>query len=76
MISMPCIDMQATGQRIRQLRINAGMTIKDIQDACGITSTSVCNWQKGKALPSVDNLMVLAWLWNVKIDDILVCSVC
>lgn len=73
---MPCIDMQATGQRIRQLRINAGMTIKDIQDACGITSTSVCNWQKGKALPSVDNLMVLAWLWNVKIDDILVCSVC
>lgn len=72
---MPCIDMQATGQRIRQLRINAGMTIKDIQDACGITSTSVCNWQKGKALPSVDNLMVLAWLWNVKIDDILVCSV-
>ena len=73
---MPCIDMQATGQRIRQLRINAGMTIKDIQDACGITSTSVCNWQKGKALPSVDNLMVLAWLWNIKIDDILVCSVC
>ena len=73
---MPCIDMQATGQHIRQLRINAGMTIKDIQDACGITSTSVCNWQKGKALPSVDNLMVLAWLWNVKIDDILVCSVC
>ncbi len=72
---MPCIDMQATGQRIRQLRVNAGMTIKDIQDACGITSTSVCNWQKGKALPSVDNLMVLAWLWNVKIDDILVCSV-
>lgn len=72
---MPCIDMQATGQRIRQLRINAGMTIKDIQNACGITSTSVCNWQKGKALPSVDNLMVLAWLWNVKIDDILVCSV-
>lgn len=72
---MPCIDMQATGQRIRQLRVNAGMTIKDIQDVCGITSTSVCNWQKGKALPSVDNLMVLAWLWNVKIDDILVCSV-
>lgn len=71
---MPCVDMMATGARIKQLRVASGMTIRDVQNACGITSTSVCNWQNGKALPSVDNLVILAALWGVKVDDIIVCS--
>ena len=62
---MACVDMIATGQRIHDLRIKAGMTIKNIQDACGITATSVCNWQNGKSVPSVDNLVILAALWQV-----------
>lgn len=73
---MACVDMIATGQRIHDLRINAGMTIKNIQDACGITATSVCNWQNGKSVPSVDNLVILAALWHVGLDDIIVtCTV-
>lgn len=73
---MACVDMIATGQRIHDLRIKAGMTIKNIQDACGITATSVCNWQKGKSVPSVDNLVILAALWHVGLDDIIVtCTV-
>lgn len=73
---MACVDMIATGQRIHDLRIKAGMTIKNIQDACGITATSVCNWQNGKSVPSVDNLVILAALWHVELDDIIVtCTV-
>lgn len=67
--------MIATGQRIKQLRINAGLTIRDIQNACGLSSTSVCNWQNGKAMPTIDNLVILAALLQVKLDDIIVCSV-
>lgn len=69
---MARIDMAATGKKIRDLRVKAGMTIKDIQDACGVTATSVCNWQKGKAIPTVDNLVILAQIWNIKIDDMIV----
>lgn len=72
---MAQIDMIATGQRIRDMRMKAGMTIKDIQNACGVAATSVCNWQNGKAMPSVDNLVILAHIWNVKIDDIIVTCV-
>ena len=73
---MACVDMIATGQRIHELRIKTGMTIKNIQDACGITATSVCNWQNGKSVPSVDNLVILAALWHVGLDDIIVtCTV-
>ncbi len=69
---MASIDMVATGQKIHDMRVAAGMTIKDIQDACGITSTSVCNWQKGKSMPTIDNLVILAAMWHVMIDDIIV----
>lgn len=69
---MATIDMIATGQNIHDMRVKAGMTIKDVQDACGITSTSVCNWQKGKSVPTIDNLVILASIWNVMIDDIIV----
>lgn len=73
--AMAMIDMAATGRNIREMRVKAGMTIKDIQDACGVTSTSVCNWQKGKSVPTVDNLVILASIWHVMIDSIIVTCV-
>lgn len=69
---MATIDMAATGRNIRAMRMKAGMTIKDVQNACGISATSVCNWQQGKSVPTIDNLVILASIWNVKIDDIIV----
>lgn len=72
---MPMVDMVATGQNIRNMRMKHHMTIKDIQNACGITATAICKWQNGQSIPTVDNLVVLAAIWNVKIDDIVVVQV-
>ena len=52
---MPIIDMAATGRKIHDLRVAAGMTIRDIQDACGVSATAVTKWQKGCAVPTIDN---------------------
>lgn len=68
---MPIIDTVKTGQNIRSMRIKSGMTIKDIQDVCGISAAAVCKWQNGQAVPTVDNLVVLSSIWNVRIDDII-----
>ena len=68
---MPIIDTIKTGQNIRGMRIKSGMTIKDIQDVCGISAAAVCKWQNGQAVPTVDNLVVLSSIWNVRIDDII-----
>lgn len=68
---MPIIDTVKTGQNIRSMRIKAGMTIKDIQRVCGISAAAVCKWQNGQAIPTVDNLIVLSSIWNVRIDDII-----
>ena len=49
------------------------MTVKDLQDAFGFgTPQAIYKWQQGLALPTIDNLVVLAALLGVKIDDILV----
>lgn len=59
---MVTIDMKGTGNKIRDMRKKSGMTIKQIQDACGISAAAVCKWQNGQALPSIDNLLILSVL--------------
>ena len=70
---IPVIDMTATGRNITRLRINAGITVKDLQDIFGFnTPQAIYKWQRGTALPTVDNLVALAAVFGVRIDDILV----
>ena len=69
---IPVIDMTATGINITRLRVNAGLTVKDLQDIFGFsTPQAIYKWQRGTALPTVDNLVVLAAVFGVRIDDIL-----
>ena len=70
---IPVIDMTATGINITRMRVNAGLTVKDMQDVFGFsTPQAIYKWQRGTALPTVDNLVVLAAIFGVKIDDILI----
>ena len=74
---MPVIDMTATGINITRLRVNAGLTVKDLQKIFGFsTPQAIYKWQRGAALPTVDNLVVLAAIVGVKIDDILIFQDC
>ena len=77
MNSIPVIDMIATGIYITRMRNSAGLTVKDVQDIFGFsTPQAIYKWQRGTALPTVDNLVVLAALFGVKIDDILIFQNC
>ncbi len=72
-MAIPTIDMVRTGQNINRLRKNAGVSVKDLQDVFGFaTPQAIYKWQRGAALPTIDNLVVLAAVLGVKIDDILV----
>ena len=73
MNTWPVIDMTATGINIVRMRQNAGLTVKDLQDIFGFsTPQAIYKWQRGTAMPTVDNLVVLAAVFGVTIDDILV----
>ena len=73
MDNIPVIDMIATGMNITRLRINAGLTVRDLQDIFGFsTPQAIYKWQRGDAMPTLDNMLVLAAVFGVTIDDILV----
>lgn len=72
MRQMPAIDMVATGQNIARLRETRGMTVRELQEIFGFaTPQAIYKWQHGTALPTVDNLLVLAAVFGVHIEEIL-----
>ena len=73
MNGIPVINMTATGNNIMRLRINAGMTVKDLQNIFGFsTPQAIYKWQRGTAMPTLDNMVVLAAVFGVTIDEILI----
>ena len=71
--SVPVIDMAATGKNIAAMRREAGVTVRDMQCVLGFsTPQAIYKWQRGDAMPTIDNLAIIAAMFGVKIDDILV----
>jgi len=70
---MPIIDINATGKNIKKMMIDHGMTVKDMQKVFGFTTgQAIYKWFHGKSLPTIDNMVVIAKMFNVKIDDIII----
>lgn len=75
MSTIPTIDMSMTGRNIAALRSKAGLSVRDLQNIFGFaTPQAIYKWQHGTALPSIDNMVVLAAVFDVTIDRILVVS--
>ena len=73
MVQMPMIDMAGTGKNIERLRKQKGLSVKDLQDIFAFsTPNAIYKWQRGAAMPTLDNLIVLAAVFQVTVDDILV----
>ena len=72
MITIPAIDMVATGRNITRMRQDAGLTVKDLQIIFGFaTPQAIYKWQHGTAMPTIDNLVALAMIFGVSMDDII-----
>ena len=73
MCILPSIDLTATGNRITQLRRQAGLTVRDLQDIFGFnTPQAIYRWQRGLTLPTLDNLVVLAAVFGPTLDSIII----
>ena len=73
MTMIPAIDMVATGRNITRLREQAGLSVKDLAQIFGFaTPQAIYKWQHGTAMPTLDNLVILATVFGVAMDDIVV----
>ena len=71
--AFPVIDAEATGENILRLRKQRGLSVRDMQAWFGFEEPqAIYKWQKGKSLPSVDNLYALGALLDVPMEAILI----
>ena len=62
-----------TGKRIRRLLRECGVTVRDVQEEMELESPqAIYKWLNGRALPSLENLLILGRLLNVSMEDMLV----
>lgn len=69
----PVPDLVETGAKIKSLRIKNGYSICKLKEELGFNNPqTIYFWETGKYLPSIDNLLVLSYLFHVTINDIIV----
>ena len=72
MMNFPVINTVATGQNINRMRIEAGMTVRNMQYGFGFTTPqAIYKWIHGTAMPTIDNMVILAAMFGVTVDDII-----
>ena len=72
-MQLPFVNTVATGQNIDRLRIAAGLSVRDMQMIFGFaTPQAIYKWIHGTAMPTIDNLVILAAILDVTMDDIVV----
>lgn len=75
MCMIAAIDMKRTGRNIARLRKDAGLSVRDMQNALGFANPqAIYKWQNGVTLPSIDNLVMLSMLLRTPMDNIIVVS--
>lgn len=57
--------------RLVKLRKEKGLSQEDLAEALGLSRQAVSKWERAEASPDTDNLICLAKLYNVSLDELL-----
>ena len=69
----PHFDIVASGKRLRQIRKQRNLSVKQVMEYMGFESTqAVYKWEAGKCYPQADTLVALAILYHVSPKELLV----
>lgn len=72
-INHPMINLKKTGNNIKLMREEKGMTVQNLATLMEFEAVqAVYNWQSGKTLPSLENLKLLSELFDKPMEDILI----
>ena len=69
----PHFDIVASGARMKAIRQQRKISVKQVMEYMGFESTqAVYKWEAGKCFPQADNLLALAILYRVSPMELLV----
>lgn len=62
---------RALGEKLKNYRISCNMTQEFVAESLGISRQAVSKWEMGVSEPSTSNLLALAKLYDVTVEEIL-----
>lgn len=67
----PVLSIEGTGKKIKRLMKQKGVTPHRVAAMLGFPYVqTMYNWFAGRNLPTLDNLVALAYILGVKMDDL------
>lgn len=70
-MKMNRIDMMETGRNIANIFKRNGISRTKAADMIGVSPVAVAKWCNGVNMPTIDNFVIIAGMFGVKIDDII-----
>ena len=67
----PPEQVKSLGEALKARRTAAGYTQEYVAEALGVSRQAVSKWENGTSEPSTANLMALAKLYGVSVDELL-----
>ena len=64
-------DARAIGERLKTLRIERGLTARDLADEIGVSYTTIYRWENGDRIPDGFNMGKLMNVLGVRMKDII-----
>lgn len=59
------------GNRLAELRKQHGLSQEELADQLGVSRQAISKWERGEASPDTDNLIELARIYNISLDELL-----
>ncbi len=65
------MNMLIFAERLRERRGAVGITQASVARQLNVTPQTVSKWERGVSVPDIDNLIELAKLLNVSVDELI-----
>ncbi len=69
-MTWPSYDHRVLHNRLRDRRIERGLTQEELGQAAGLTRQSIIAIEKGRFTPSIHTALILASALDVQVDDL------
>ena len=65
------MDMEQIGKRIKEIRIENGLSQEKFGALLSVSQDTISLWEKGKSVPTAEFLIAIAQQFDVSVDYIL-----